>query len=254
MSANFSKKEFRAEPGIPMARRIVAAIALPAWVFLTFMLAQLLLGIALSVLNWAGVSFSGINEALINTGVGVIVYTLTMLLCFGLPWLIMRKRVTLAQLGLGRLPTWGDIGLAPIGFVVYYVLTFVLLLLAQNFLPFVDYEQAQDVGFEQLVFRYEYILAFIMLVVIAPFAEEILFRGYLFGQLRRFVALPLAILITSLLFGFVHGQWNTGIDTFALSVVLCLLVVWSRSLWPAILLHMMKNFVAFYFLFINPVL
>ncbi len=254
MSASFSKKSLRPEQGIALHRRIVAAVALPSWVFLTFMLAQLLLGLALYGLSALGVSLSGVNEALVNTSIGVVVYGLTILLCFGIPWLIMRRRVTLEVLGLGRLPSWGDIGLAPLGFIVYFTLTYILLLIAQNVLTGVDFNQSQDVGFEQLSSRFEYLLAFFMLVVIAPFAEELLFRGYLFGQLRRFVVLPVAILITSLLFGFVHGQWNTGIDTFALSIVLCLLVVVSKSLWPAVLLHSLKNAVAFYFLFINPVL
>jgi membrane protease YdiL (CAAX protease family) len=81
-----------------------------------------------------------------------------------------------------------------------------------------------------------------------------LFRGYLLGKLRKYVPLWAAILVTSLLFGFVHGAWNVGIDVFALSIVLCLLRVWTKTLWAPILLHMLKNAVAFYLLFINPLL
>jgi len=80
----------------------------------------------------------------------------------------------------------------------------------------------------------------------------VLFRGYLLSKLRRHVATWIAILITSLLFGLVHFAWNVGIDTFALGIVLCLVTIWTKSLWPAILIHMLKNGIAFYFLFINP--
>ena len=100
--------------------------------------------------------------------------------------------------------------------------------------------------------QFEYVLAFISLVIVAPFAEEVLFRGYLFGKLQKYTSVWLSILITSLLFAVVHFQWNVGIDVFVLSIVLCLLRIVSGSLWPAILLHMVKNGVAFYFLFINP--
>jgi membrane protease YdiL (CAAX protease family) len=63
-----------------------------------------------------------------------------------------------------------------------------------------------------------------------------------------------AIVITSALFGFIHGQWNVGIDVFALSVVLCSLREITGSIWAGILLHMLKNSVAFFIIFITPVL
>ena len=35
--------------------------------------------------------------------------------------------------------------------------------------------------------------------------------------------------------------WNLAIDTFALSVVACVLREMFGSIWPSILIHMMKN-------------
>ena len=93
-------------------------------------------------------------------------------------------------------------------------------------------------------------LAFITLVVIAPVAEEVLFRGYLYGKLKKYVPVWAAILITSALFGLIHGTWNVAVDTFALSIILCLLRESTGGIWASILLHMIKNGIAFYFLFI----
>jgi membrane protease YdiL (CAAX protease family) len=147
-----------------------------------------------------------------------------------------------------------DIIWAPAGMVVYLILTTLVMSFAVQYLTFINFEQAQDTGFAQITTQFEYILAFVSLVIIAPFAEELLFRGYLFGKLRKYVPLWLAILVTSTLFAAVHGQWNVALDVFVLSVVMCLLRVASGSLWPSILLHMMKNGIAYYFLFINPTL
>jgi hypothetical protein len=61
-----------------------------------------------------------------------------------------------------------------------------------------------------------------------------------------------AIIITSLLFGAVHGQWNVAIDVFVLSLVLCSLREVTGNIWAGVLLHMLKNGLAFYLLFINP--
>src|SRR5690606_8459309 len=99
----------------------------------------------------------------------------------GLPWLV-KKSTTKEQLGLNRLVSWLDILITPAGAIVYLLLSVILLNVASNVLPWFDINQAQDIGFEGLVFRYEYVLAFVTLVVLAPIAEEILFRGYLYGK------------------------------------------------------------------------
>ena len=227
-------------------------LALPLWVFTGFMLAQALVFALLEVLHSFGVSFDGVNPALFNAAGGVVIYALAISIVLGLPWLIKKRRTTRAELGIQRLPTWLDLLWAPAGAVVYLILTTLVTAAAAAILPFMNYHQAQDTGFAQIATQLEYILAFVSLVVVAPISEEILFRGYLFGKLRKYVPVWGAVLITSLLFAIVHFQWNVGLDVFALSIVLCLLRVVSGSLWPSILLHMLKNGIAFYFLFVNP--
>lgn len=166
----------------------------------------------------------------------------------------MLKSIVLLKkdVGVSRLPSWLDIGLAPIGFVIYIVCSAAIVSLVAALVPSIDLNQAQDTGFADLTHRYEYVLAFVTLVVIAPVFEEILFRGYLYGKLRAFAPMWVAILIVSIVFAAVHGQWNVALDVFALSVILCGLREITGNIWSGILLHMAKNGFAFYFLFINP--
>ncbi|MGH7217863.1 MAG: lysostaphin resistance A-like protein [Candidatus Microsaccharimonas sp.] len=241
-------------PKTPIGKRILYALGLPAWVFLSFMLAQALVLAGVSVLQWLGVSFANVNGSIFNATAAAIIYALSIALVIGVPWLIKRRATTREELGLHRMPSWMDVIWAPAGMVVYLILTTLVMSFAVQYLTFINFEQAQDTGFAEVTTQFEYILAFISLVIIAPIAEEVLFRGYLFGKLRKYVPLWLAILVTSALFAAVHGQWNVALDVFVLSVVMCLLRVVSKSLWPAILLHMMKNGIAYYFLFINPTL
>lgn len=250
MLRNSSIKEI--VKGLSTRQRIGFAALLPAWVFVSFMLVQVIIGAVLAGLVWAGVRFDGVNPALISFVLSAVIYVLTLLLVVGGPWLVLKRKTSLKEVGLQRAMSWKDLLIAPVGLVSYFFLTFVLTTLSQYILPFIDLDQKQDVGFEGLTMQYEFIMAFITLVVIAPIAEEILFRGYLFGKLRKVAPLWIAILITSALFGLVHFAWNVGIDTFALSIMLCLVTVWSKSIWPAIMIHMAKNFIAFYFLFLNP--
>jgi membrane protease YdiL (CAAX protease family) len=246
MLQNFSRKFIE--------KKMWLGIVLPLWVLAGFVLAQVVVTIIIGALTSVGVNLEGINPAVLNTVAGGVIYALSLLLVIGLPWLVKKYRTSKEDLGLQRGPEWIELLLAPAGFIVYLLLSAVFVFLAMQFLPFVDFEQVQDTGYSQIALQYEFILALIMLVCIAPIAEEILFRGYLFGKLRAHVPVWLAVLISSLLFAAVHGAWNVGIDVFALGIVLCLLRVVSGSLWPSIILHMMKNGLAFYLLFINPTL
>lgn len=246
MWQNFSRKF--------VEKKMWTGIVLPLWVLAGFVLAQVIVTAVIGALTSAGVSFDAINQSVLNTVAGGVIYAISLLLVIGLPWLIKKNRTSKEDLGLNRGPEWTELLLAPAGFFVYILLSALLVFLAMQFLPFINFDQVQDTGYSQLYQRFEFILALVMLVFIAPIAEEILFRGYLFGKLRAHVPVWLAILLTSVLFAIVHGAWNVGIDVFALSIVLCLLRVVSGSLWPSIILHMMKNGLAFYLLFINPTL
>lgn len=229
-------------------------LVIPAWVFVGFFVAQLIMMGLVWLLVALNVPLESYNQVVLNTSLSAFLYLIASVIVIGLPWLIKKRSTSQADIGLTRLPSWTDILITPAGLVVYLILSSLLILLATRVLSWVDINQVQDIGFKQLNQRYEYILAFSSLVVIAPIAEEILFRGYLYGKLRKFVPIWVAIITTSLLFGFVHGAWNLAIDTFALSVVLCLLRESTGNIWASILLHMTKNGIAFYILFINPTL
>ncbi len=234
--------------------RIAMAVGLLAWVFLGFALAQALVVLALMGLRSLGLSFQGMNENVFNTLVAAIMYGLAIFLVVGVPWVVKRRPTTWRELGLQRLLQWSDFLWTGGGFVVYIILSVLVTTLGGLLLTFVDFSQTQETGFSQIASQLEYIVAFISLVVVAPIAEEILFRGYLFGKLKKYLPVWISILLTSLLFAAVHGQWNVGLDVFALSIVLCVLRLMTGSLWSSIFLHMLKNGIAYYFLFINPLL
>lgn len=157
------------------------------------------------------------------------------------------------ELGMQHAPTFTDIGLAPIGYVVYLALSAGLTSLMSLFSWF-DASQAQDVGFNHYLVGGDRIIAMIALVFIAPIAEEIIMRGWLYGKLRTRLKAPLAIILVSVLFGLLHGQWNVAVATFALSSVLCVLREITGTIWSGMLLHMLSNGVAFYILYVANML
>lgn len=154
------------------------------------------------------------------------------------------------ELGVQKLPTFVDIGLAPIGYVVYMVIATALTTIMSVFTWF-NPEETQDVGFSYLIAGFDRFIAMIALVIIAPLAEEIIMRGWLYGKVRSKLKVVPAILLVSVLFGLLHGQWNVAVSTFALSIVLCGLREITGTIWSGVLLHMLSNGIAFYLLYIS---
>ncbi len=155
----------------------------------------------------------------------------------------------LEELGLMRGPSFIDIGLAPIGYILYILATNLITGFMSNFSWF-DSEQPQDVGFGGFIAGNNRIWAVIAIVFIAPIAEEVIMRGWLYGKVRRKLPAYASILLVSILFGVMHGQWNAGVATFVLSLLLCSMREVTGSIWSGALLHILSNGIAFYILYI----
>jgi membrane protease YdiL (CAAX protease family) len=80
--------------------------------------------------------------------------------------------------------------------------------------------------------------------IIAPFVEEIFFRGFIFAGLRQVYGWQKSAIISSALFALVHLQWTAIPPIFVLGYIFAYLYNRSRSLWPAILMHGFSNVIA----------
>lgn len=76
---------------------------------------------------------------------------------------------------------------------------------------------------------------------IVPIAEEIFFRGILYSWLRQTLRIWPAILISSALFGMLHGEISIAGATFLMGIILAWIYEKSTSLWPAISIHIINN-------------
>lgn len=77
--------------------------------------------------------------------------------------------------------------------------------------------------------------------IIAPFAEELVFRGVLYQWLRDRYGLWPGILISSLIFGIAHGDIAVGGAAAVLGIVLAWTFEKSQSIWPPVLIHVINN-------------
>jgi len=229
-------------------------ILLPAWVTAAYVASNIILIGVIALLNVLHVPLeSFLRPAILQTAIATLIYAMTIAIVIGVPYLIRRKLTTnWTALGLDRLVSWTDIGLAPVTFLVYTLTVAMVLAAVVALVPGFPVDQTQDVGFKAIGSQTDNLLAFATLVVLAPLAEETLFRGYLYGKLKTYVPAIVAALATSLLFGIAHWQWNVSIDVFVLSLFLCGLRSLTGSIWAGVLVHMIKNGIAYYILFVSP--
>lgn len=176
-------------------------------------------------------------------------------------WFVHRHGERLQSLGWRRV-RWLDAGYALAGFALYFVLYAVVLAVVSHLVPGLNVDQKQQTGFQNAAGAMALTLTFISLVILPPLVEETVFRGFLYGSFRRrFTKVPAAIFV-SLLFASAHLQFGSGqpllwiaaIDTFVLSMVLCWLREETKGLWAGIFVHMIKNGLAFFVLFVAPLL
>lgn len=84
-------------------------------------------------------------------------------------------------------------------------------------------------------------LMLISVFILAPIAEEILFRGLILEHSKNLLTLPLAIIFQAFMFGVYHGNMIQGIYAFILGAVLGYLAYKFDSIIPCILFHMAIN-------------
>lgn len=92
----------------------------------------------------------------------------------------------------------------------------------------------------------ETVLTFFVTVMIAPILEEIIFRGLAFTRFCRVMPPAAAVLLSSVIFGAFHGALIWMIYAIIGGVAMTLVYMKYRSLYAAILMHMVFNLVGGY--------
>lgn len=85
------------------------------------------------------------------------------------------------------------------------------------------------------------ILMAIAAVIVAPIAEEVVFRGYLYPAAKRFCGPFGAMIFSSLVFAAAHGSAVALLPLFILAMLLCMIYEFTGSIWANIAVHLLFN-------------
>lgn len=233
----------------------LAAIAGTFLIYFGSMLfGSILLGLVAGIFGYSGERLARWVE---ETGPQFMYILFVEVAVFGMLWFFLKMRKARFSILGFRKPQWHDLGYALMGFAIYLPVLIATMLFVRAFIPGVNLEQEQQIGFEAAK-GFGLILVFISLVVLPPLAEETLSRGFLYLGLRTKLPIVAAAIVTSIIFAIAHLQfgsgapllWSAAIDTFILSLVLVFVREKTNALWAPIGLHAIKNGLAFSVLFI----
>ena len=77
--------------------------------------------------------------------------------------------------------------------------------------------------------------------LVAPVVEEVIFRGYLYGVLKRFTGAIFAAFISASLFAVAHNNLPAVLPLWGFALFLTLFYEASRCLWVPIGMHAVFN-------------
>lgn len=146
--------------------------------------------------------------------------------------------------------------IAPAGVIATYIFLFGLEI--GGFYSWLNDHFGDQAKLQQTVKTYQEanavtirIMIAISVIVIAPIAEEIVFRGYIYTATKRFSNGFTAALLSSLLFGVVHFNIAALVPLIFLALILALAYELTGSIWAPISIHAMFNATTILFQEIN---
>jgi membrane protease YdiL (CAAX protease family) len=192
-----------------------------------------------------------------NVGQFILILAIEALTTWLLISFLKRRQASLRSIGLSGKPAWRDLGYIVLGFVIYFILFVVVVSVLENLVPALNIDQEQEIGFKNPV-TWQLPLVFASLVLMPAVVEELVVRGFVYSGLKQGIGKWAAALLASFLFAIAHLQagngkpllWIAAVDTFVLSLVLIYIKEKTGRLWAPIGLHMVKNSIAFFALYV----
>jgi len=150
---------------------------------------------------------------------------------------LVRRHGTPAMLGL-RLPRLRWFAALPLIVALVQAMVLALSFASEQLFPSATSNQCQQV---KSAYGTQYALGLIAVAVAAPAAEELVFRGFLFGWLRAHLPVWSAALISGIIFGAVHDQSALAIPLMGIGVGFAYVYHRSGSIYVTMLAHAMFN-------------
>lgn len=164
------------------------------------------------------------------------VCTLGILLAF----FALRKKDMLKEINASPIPALAYVPLSVMGMCFAVLVTFIMGILPISEEVWAEYNQSASVidsaGF----------IPMLSTVIIAPIAEETVFRGLVYTRLKRAMPAWVAAILQAIIFGALHGQIIWMAYAFVMGLVLAATVESTGSLFAGMAVHICFNLMGGY--------
>ena len=153
---------------------------------------------------------------------------------------------------------WKDFGFRKIK-ISTLLLTFVFTLLCMPLVTVVNaismlFVDNTVVALSSDILALPFPVALLVIAIIGPFSEEFVFRGMIFNCYKKDGNALGAILLSALLFGFMHMNFNQAGYAFVIGIALAFLMLATGSIWPPVFMHFIFNAQSVVMMYISELL
>lgn len=158
---------------------------------------------------------------------------------------IRKQKITPLSFGFRWIGTFKTVAWVIMSYIFYLGLGFFLIVLFYNLgIDAFGFEPQQSI-FDIFGNHIPGLIAtFVIAVILAPLVEEIYFRGFVLQTLAKVVSPFWGVVLTALIFAAVHFQFRSIMPLLILSLILNILYLRTKSIWPGIVFHIFNNFIA----------
>jgi uncharacterized protein len=224
-------------PGIKWSARD----AIISLIFLTLILVAIYFGSAQLFIFFKDKEF--FNSSNISNLSFTILYGIQVILMLGVVWYfaIFRRKSTFKDLGIRYYSILWTVWYSFVFLLAIFLVIFLYVFLMNHFFGI----EAPSSKIEALVRNSNMSskILIIVVTVIAPFSEEIFFRGFMYSAFKKSWGVNAGLFLSSFLFAVAHLEIYSFIPIMIIGWLLAYLFEKTKSLLPAIFLHGVYNLI-----------
>lgn len=183
------------------------------------------------------------NSSNIGNASFTVLYGIQTVLMLGVVWFfaMFRRKANLRDLGLRYYSIAKTIWYSFLSLLAIFFVSFLYVFLMNSLFGI----EAPESKIEILVGNRSISsnILLVVVAVIAPFSEEVFFRGFLYSAFKKSWGVNVALLLSSFLFAIVHLELYSFIPLIIIGWLLAYLFEKTKSLLPAIFLHGVYNLI-----------
>ena len=96
----------------------------------------------------------------------------------------------------------------------------------------------------ETIFSQSFVLQLIAAGIIAPFVEELVFRGLIYNRLKDYTTIHVAMLASSVIFGLYHGNLIQGVYGFVMGLLMCFVYEKYHTMAAPLICHGAANLIS----------